>query len=229
MQFAWLYPHLYKILQPTFSNCLWCGEAKLPQIALTFDDGPHPEYTPKLLKVLARHQIQASFFLLGVCASRFPQIVQEIYQQGHWIGLHGWQHKSFPLLNSTQLHRSLEETKNTISQACQLKPEKICDVRPPNGFFTLQTLKLLQNWQYRPVMWSVVPEDWVNPGVAVVSKRVLKQVKNGSLIVLHDGYFGGKDVAQVADLLIPKLLEQGYQFVSVDTLWQQHRQSKVNI
>ena len=70
-------------------------------------------------------------------------------------------------------------------------------------------------------MWSVVPEDWVQPGVSVVVQRVLRQVQNGSVIVLHDGYYGGQDVAETTALLVPQLLQQGYQFVTIDALWQQ--------
>jgi peptidoglycan/xylan/chitin deacetylase (PgdA/CDA1 family) len=70
-------------------------------------------------------------------------------------------------------------------------------------------------------MWSVVPEDWERPGVSVVVRRVLRQVRNGSLIVLHDGFCGGQDVAQTTAQLIPLLLEQGYHFVTIDQLWQQ--------
>jgi peptidoglycan/xylan/chitin deacetylase (PgdA/CDA1 family) len=72
-------------------------------------------------------------------------------------------------------------------------------------------------------MWSVVPEDWVRPGVATVVQRVLKEVTNGSIIVLHDGACGGEDVAEITKILIPKLLLQGYQFVTVDELWLQAR------
>jgi peptidoglycan/xylan/chitin deacetylase (PgdA/CDA1 family) len=70
-------------------------------------------------------------------------------------------------------------------------------------------------------MWSVVPEDWVRPGVSVVVQRVLQQVQNGSLIVLHDGACGGQDVAAITAQLVPQLLLSGYQFVKVDSLWQQ--------
>jgi len=78
---------------------------------------------------------------------------------------------------------------------------------------------LFQQWQYRPVMWSVVPEDWVRPGVDTVIKRVLQQVQNGSLIVLHDGVCGGQDVAATIEELIPRLQKRGYQFVTVEQLW----------
>lgn len=219
MQLAPLYPLLYKILKPAFPSCLWTGSTHQPLIALTFDDGPHREYTPKLLKVLDRYQVQGNFFWLGNCVISSHQVAKEVYNRGHWIGLHGWQHHSFPALSSQQLQQSLWQTQAAIHQACQLSPEKIRDVRPPNGLFTPQTLRLLHQWHYRPVMWSVVPEDWLRPGVEIVKQRVLQQVQNGSLIVLHDGEWGGQDVAEIAEVLIRELLQRGYEFVTVDQLW----------
>jgi peptidoglycan/xylan/chitin deacetylase (PgdA/CDA1 family) len=218
MEFAPLFPLVYRFLQPTFPHCLWCGNSNSKTIALSFDDGPHPQYTPQVLSVLKRYNITASFFWLGNCVNRFPDIGKTVSEQGHWIGLHGYEHDSFPLLSPTQLKQSLEKTQIAIYNACNLSPEKVRDVRPPNGFFTPQTLHLFQQWNYRPVMWSVVPEDWVHPGVNVVVNRVIKQVKPGSLIVLHDGYFGGKDVAETINILIPRLLQEGYEFVTVDSL-----------
>jgi peptidoglycan/xylan/chitin deacetylase (PgdA/CDA1 family) len=218
MEFAPLFPLVYRLLQPTFPHCLWCGNSNSKTIALSFDDGPHPQYTPQVLSVLKRYNITASFFWLGNCVNRFPDIGKTVSEQGHWIGLHGYEHDSFPLLSPTQLKQSLEKTQIAIYNACNLSPEKVRDVRPPNGFFTPQTLHLFQQWNYRPVMWSVVPEDWVHPGVNVVVNRVIKQVKPGSLIVLHDGYFGGKDVAETINILIPRLLQEGYEFVTVDSL-----------
>jgi peptidoglycan/xylan/chitin deacetylase (PgdA/CDA1 family) len=124
------------------------------------------------------------------------------------------------------LKQSLTQTQEAIAQVCEVDltyvQHNIRDVRPPNGLFTPHILQNLQQWNYRPVMWSVVPEDWVRPGVDVVIERVLNQICNGSLIVLHDGYHGGEDVAATVDRLIPTLLERGYQFVTVDRLWEQH-------
>jgi peptidoglycan/xylan/chitin deacetylase (PgdA/CDA1 family) len=123
-----------------------------------------------------------------------------------------------------ELQKSLENTKNAIYKSCNLDPELILDVRPPNGLFLPRTLDLLTSWGYRPVMWSVVPEDWVHPGVDIVTQRVIKQTQNGSIIVLHDGDYGGKDVAKTADKIIAKLLEQGYQFVTISKFWQSAKQ-----
>ncbi|AFY87472.1 MAG: Peptidoglycan-N-acetylglucosamine deacetylase [Chroococcidiopsis cubana SAG 39.79] len=221
MQLAPFLPLMYRILKPSFPSCLWSGHDRARSIALTFDDGPHPSHTPKLLEVLDRYAIPASFFWLGACVRRSPELAKAIYQRGHWIGNHGYDHRSFPMLTPTELQHSLVATQEAIATACDLPTARVRDVRPPNGLFTPQTLNLLHQWDYRPVMWSVVPEDWVCPGVAVVVQRVMQQVQNGSLIVLHDGACGGTDVADVAALLIPQLLSLGYEFVTIDTLWQQ--------
>ncbi len=229
MQFAPLYPLIHRLLKPNFPTCLWTGAPGCKRIALTFDDGPHPLHTRPLLEVLDQHQVKASFFWLGICVERFPDVAQAVWQAGHWIGLHGYEHRSFVQLSARELQQSLQRTQAAIAQACQLDPETVAqqirDVRPPNGVFTPQILKLLQGWGYRPVMWSVVPEDWVRPGVAVAAQRVLSQTEDGSVIVLHDGYHGGEDVAAVAAQIIPALLEQGYQFGSIDELWGERTQA----
>ena len=219
MALAPLFPVVHPILKFSFPNCLWTGDIKSREIALTFDDGPHPQHTPQLLKVLDKYKIQASFFPLGLCVHRYPQIVKTIYESGHWIGLHGYQHTSFPMLTENDLKLSLENTQNAIYKACGLAPQLVRDVRPPNGLFTPRQLNLLTSWGYRPVMWSVVPEDWVRPGVSVVVNRAIEQTCNGSIIVLHDGHFGGEDVALSAAEIIPLLLDRGYDFVTIDRMW----------
>lgn len=221
LQLASVYPVVHRVLKPLFPSCLWSGCSQHPKIALTFDDGPHPDHTPQLLDVLDRYGVRANFFLLGACVERSPTVTREIYERGHWLGLHGYHHRSFPTLTDAALKNELEQTQALIAEVCQLPPDAILDVRPPNGLFTPKTLNLLTQWSYRPVMWSVVPEDWVAPGISTVVGRVLQQVKNGSIIVLHDGYCGGQDVAEVANQLIPLLLAQGFEFCFVDHFWQQ--------
>ncbi|MBD2020171.1 polysaccharide deacetylase family protein [Leptolyngbya sp. FACHB-36] len=224
-QFAPLYPLIYQALHPLFPTCLWAGSTASRTIALTFDDGPHPQYTPQLLEVLDHYNIPASFFWLGLCVERAPTIARAVYDRGHGIGIHGYDHRLFTSLSELELRHTLEQTQRAIAQACRVESDTVRDVRPPYGVFTPQTLKLLHQWRYRPVMWSVVPEDWVRPGVATVMQRVLQQVRNGSLIVLHDGYSGGADVAETTAQLVPCLLKQNYRFVSVSELWQTHRAS----
>ncbi|MGB3403742.1 MAG: polysaccharide deacetylase family protein [Microcoleaceae cyanobacterium] len=222
MQYYPLFPIIHPVLKTAFPQCLWQGNPQQNEIALTFDDGPNPQYTPELLNVLDDYQIPASFFWLGCCVDRYPQIAREIYQRGHWIGLHGYQHYSFPVLTLPQIQDSLIKTQTAITNACNLEANSVLDIRPPNGLFTPKILTALQQWNYRPVMWSVVPEDWVHPGVDKVVKRVINKTVSGSIIVLHDGNCGGRDVARSAAKIIPKLLEKGYKFVTINKLWQHH-------
>ena len=225
MQFAPFFPVLHPILKSAFPNCLWTGDINQPEIALTFDDGPHPVYTSDLLKVLDQYQIKASFFWLGCWVKHYPQIAKAVIQKGHWICLHGYYHQMFHQMTDEQLKQDLEKTKQEILKICDINPKTLIDVRPPNGVFTPKTLTLLKQWGYRPVMWTVVPEDWVRPGINLVTNRVIQQTTNGSIIVLHDGNDGGQDVAASAKEIIPKLLEKGYKFVTIEQLWQQKKLS----
>ena len=223
LQFAPVYPSLHRILQPLFPLGLWRGDRTHPIVALTIDDGPHPDHTLALLEVLHQESIPASFFLLGQRVERYPAVVRSIWQQGHWLGLHGYTHRMFPEFSTPDLQQQLAQTQTAIAQACGWTVEqgrsRLRDVRPPNGVFTPGMLKQLQDWNYRPVMWTVVPEDWVRPGVEICVQRILSQVCNGAIIVLHDGVCGGEDVAAIARLVIPQLRSRGYQFVTIDQLW----------
>ena len=224
MALAPLFPAIHSLLSPLFPGCLWQGAGDQPTLALTFDDGPHPEYTLPLLAVLERNQVTANFFWLGAWVDHTPEVAKAVYDQGHWIGLHGYTHHSFPCLSVQDLRESLEQTQGAITHACGLT-HPIMDVRPPNGLFTPQILTRLRQWHYRPVMWTIVPEDWVCPGVDLVVQRMFNQMRNGAILVLHDGPQGGKDVAAVTAQLLPGLLAQGYQFVTIDRLWSEHLSS----
>ncbi|MBK4728682.1 polysaccharide deacetylase family protein [Oxynema sp. CENA135] len=229
MQFAPLYPILYRVLKPCFPGCLWSAPTERTAtdrssgVALTFDDGPHPEYTPALLDLLDSLAVPATFFCLGRSVSRHPQWVRAIDAGGHGLGLHGYEHRSFPSLGRDRLQESLARTRSAIAHACGWDLEQVArrvrDVRPPNGVFTPQVLRWLREWNYRPVMWSVVPEDWCEPGVSVVVERVLAQVTDGSVIVLHDGYYGGRDVVATVAALVPQLRDRGYQFCLIEEFW----------
>ena len=212
-----LYPLLHQSLKTLFPEALWelPADPHRRQVALTFDDGPHPEHTPALLRVLQEFQVPATFFVLGERVQRWPHLARQIRQQGHGIGLHGWRHRSFTQLSPSELHNSLRRSQATLVTACGGIPEEYRAVRPPNGLFWPQTLVDLRRWGFFPVMWSVVPEDWLEPPVALVVERVLAQVRPGSLIVLHDGVRGGSQVAEATRHLIPALREKGFDFVGL--------------
>jgi peptidoglycan/xylan/chitin deacetylase (PgdA/CDA1 family) len=209
-----LYVTIHPILKRIFPDCLWDLTGELA-LALTFDDGPHPVYTSQVLEVLSQWDLKASFFVLGEQVELYPHVVAEILVQGHHIGIHGFRHDSFTRLTIPELKDSLIKTQHAIAKACHQPPETYRDVRPPNGLFFPKTLTYLRQWGYRPVMWSVVPEDWVNPPCSVVVSRILKQVYPGAIIVLHDGYYGGLQVAETLRTLIPSLIHRGFTFTTL--------------
>ena len=220
---AWAYPWVHRGLSRLFPDSLW----QLPiqpgshSIALTFDDGPHPDYTPRLLEVLAHFDVKATFFVLGERAQRWPEVVAQMAAEGHQLALHGWQHRSFPSLSPSELRQSLRQTQEMLATATGGIPESFCWVRPPNGLVWPQTVRQLQSWGYETVMWSVVPEDWLEPPIPVILERVQAQVQPGSLIVLHDGIYGGSQVAEVTERLIPLLKAQEYEFTTLVGIHQQ--------
>lgn len=209
----WAYPWVHQGLKRIFPGCLW--ELGSPHIALTFDDGPHPEYTPKLLDTLQEFGIQANFFVLGEQAQRWPHLIARMAAEGHHIGLHGWQHRSFPTLDPQALRASLRRTQEVLAAATGGIPDTFRQVRPPNGLVTPCTLHHLKQGGFQTVMWTVVPEDWLDLPVSVIVERVMTQIRPGALIVLHDGVFGGSQVSDVIRQLAPLLQAQPWPLITL--------------
>ena len=213
-------PYLYRFLKPRLPEALWEGDRRSNQVALTFDDGPHPQFTPPLLKVLAKYNVQATFFWLGSWVKKYPEVAQQVYEAGHQLALHSFVHKPFLFQNLEDIRKGLEATQAAIAAACPGAPVPI-DVRPPYGVCSAKTIQQLNQWGYRTVMWSVVPIDWTEPGIELVKQRVLDSTQGGDLIVLHDGSSGGSAVAHCTEEILPELLGKGFEFISVNRMWAQ--------
>jgi peptidoglycan/xylan/chitin deacetylase (PgdA/CDA1 family) len=196
---------------------LFYGDSSRREIALTFDDGPHPRDTPQVLDVLAKHDIHASFFLVGKYVEQNPDLVKQIHQSGHQLAIHCYRHLPFPLENASTLMRQLDRTQKAMADICGISPETIRDVRPPYGFFTAKTLSLLSNLGYRLVMWSSIPQHWMQPpGWSV--KQVLSDAFPGMIIVLHDGHGHGARVASIVDTIVPRLKAMEFGFVKINKM-----------
>jgi peptidoglycan/xylan/chitin deacetylase (PgdA/CDA1 family) len=207
----------YRTMQRRHPGVLYYGDASLREIALTFDDGPHPRDTPQVLDVLARHNIHATFFLVGQSVERYPHLVKQIYQAGHQLALHCYRHLPFPLENPVTLHEHLERTRKIIAGVCDITPETLHNIRPPYGIFTTKTMSLLTKWNFRLVMWSSIPPHWMQP-VDRTIKQVFNEVVPGSVIVLHDGHGHGRKVASIVDTVVPRLKEMGFDFSKVENM-----------
>jgi peptidoglycan/xylan/chitin deacetylase (PgdA/CDA1 family) len=204
----------YENLQARHPEMLWRGNPTRREIALTFDDGPHPRDTPGVLDALAKHEIRATFFLVGRFAKRVPALVRQIHEGGHQLALHGYYHRPLPIETSHALKHQLARARNILADACDISPDSIRDVRPPYGLYSKRIIALFRKWNYRMVMWTSVPLHWWQPFSWTI-RQTLEQTVPGTVIVLHDGKNHGKNLVPILDTLIPEFKSRGLEFVTV--------------
>jgi peptidoglycan/xylan/chitin deacetylase (PgdA/CDA1 family) len=209
--------NVYHALQRRHPNVLFHGDDSRREIALTFDDGPHPRDTPQVLDVLAKHNVHATFFLIGQSAERYPHLVKQIHQSGHQLALHCYRHVPFPMESASTLKGHLDQSRNAIAHACGISPETIQDVRPPYGFFTAKTLSMLREWGYHLVLWDNMPLHFIQPAQWTIN-QILERTVPGSIIVLHDGKGHGSKVTSIVDTIIPKLKALDYNFIKIESM-----------
>ncbi len=155
-----------------------------PYIALTFDDGPNPTLTPKLLDLLAAHHMKATFFVVGQNAADHPDILRRAVKEGHEIGNHSWSHPNLGKMSDEAVRRELQKTDDAISAAIGKRPTLM---RPPYGSITARQKSWIhQDFGYRIIIWDVDPLDWKRPGPSVVTSRILKETHAGSIVLAHD-------------------------------------------
>ena len=172
------------------------------QVALTFDDGPDPRWTPKVLDILKAANVKATFFVVGVNAERYPALVRRIFDEGHEIGNHTYYHPNLALcwpehirleLNATQL---LLET-ITGRATTLFRPPYAADTGPTD-LSELTPLKIAEDLNYLVVLENIDPQDWAKPGADIILRRIKQQRHDGSVILLHDaGGAGGMCLAHV--------------------------------
>ena len=184
-----------------------------PYIALTFDDGPHPTLTPKLLDILKEKGVKATFFVLGECVAANPAVLQRAAAEGHEIGNHSWDHKALTKGGGSGVDSEINQTNAAIENAIGKKPVL---VRPPYGATNAAiTKRLNEEFGLKVVMWGVDPFDWRVRNSAHVKAEILKSTKAGSIILSHDIHPTTIDaMAETIDAL----KEKGFKFVTVSEL-----------
>ena len=182
----------YEMLEaPTnqiFGKTIVAGAPSVREVALTFDDGPNPPYTDRILDVLHAEHALATFFVVGRAVVAYPATMRRIARDGHAIGNHTWDHAHLIVESRGTMRAELDRTDAAIAKITGRHTHLM---RPPFGSRDFTVVNEAHRLGYRVVMWNVpLPRDWEQPGDATIVKRVIEHVGDGSIIVLHDGNRG---------------------------------------
>ena len=179
------------------------------KIALTFDDGPHPYYTEQLLDGLAKRNVHATFFVTGEHAQLHPDIIKRMSEEGHLIGNHTYSHIQLTKSNSEEFKEELIKTNEIIKE---ITGNEVLYVRPPYGSWDKKFESELNMF---PVLWSVDPLDWCSSNVSCITEKIVENVEENDIILMHDYY----DTSVTAALkAVDELQKEGYTFVTVDEI-----------
>jgi peptidoglycan-N-acetylglucosamine deacetylase len=218
----------YQSMAPTGQ---WFGRAfhGLPrgskQIALTFDDGPNDPHTLDLLDVLAKHNVRATFFLIGRYVRQRPDIATEIAKQGHVIGNHTFTHPLLSFHSGAAIRKEILECRQAITDAVG---EHSTLFRPPWGARRPAVFRIVRQVGLEPIMWSVTGYDWDPPSVEYIEKKITSRIRGGDVVLLHDGghkAFGAdrSKTVETVDRLIARYKEKEHAFVTIPEMMQQPR------
>jgi peptidoglycan/xylan/chitin deacetylase (PgdA/CDA1 family) len=187
------------------------------QIALTYDDGPNDPHTLRLLEVLAKHGVQATFFLIGSYVQQRPDLAREIVQAGHVVGNHTFTHPLLTFKSDAEIRQELSQCRHALQDAIG---EHSNLFRPPFGGRRPGVLRAARELGMKPIMWNVTGYDWTAPPAEVIERKVAKQIRGGDVILLHDGGHNqmGADRSQTViatDHLITRYKAEGYDFLTI--------------
>jgi peptidoglycan-N-acetylglucosamine deacetylase len=192
------------------------------QLALTYDDGPNDPHTLRLLEILARHRVHATFFLVGRYVQQRPDIVRELVKAGHVIGNHTFTHPLLTFKSGRELRTQLENCEHAMTDAVGKHSHLF---RPPFGGRRPAVLRIARQMTLEPIMWNVTGYDWNAPSVEHIERKVTSQVRGGDVILLHDGghrEFGADRSFTITatDRLISRYKTEGYEFVTIPAMMQ---------
>lgn len=187
------------------------------QLALTYDDGPNDPYTERLLDVLAKHNVRATFFLMGRFVKQRPDIARELVRAGHVVGNHTFTHPRLIFESASQVKAEIAQCHQAITDAVGEYSKLF---RPPFGGRRPVTLRVVRGLGFEPVMWNVTGYDWSAPSVEHIERKVARRVRGGNVILLHDGghHAFGTDRSRTViatDHLIARYRAEGYEFLTI--------------
>lgn len=187
-------------------------------IALTFDDGPHPQYTPDILDLLDKYNIKSTFFVLGQFAEQHPDIIKRQSEEGHEIGNHTYSHINMKKVSKEKFEEEFNKTQEIILSLTGTESKVF---RPLYGFCDEKALSIIDKHDCNVILWSTEQDskDWSNPKVDKIVTYTISNIKNGDIILFHDYvYFEKSNTLEALKLIIPELINKGYRFVTVSEL-----------
>lgn len=210
----------YQSMAPTgqWYGCTFTGLARgSKKLALTYDDGPNDPHTFRLLEVLARHNVHATFFLIGRYVQQRPDIVRELVRARHVVGNHTFTHPLLTFKGAAEVRRELTDCRKAIQDAIGQHSNLF---RPPFGGRRPAVLRVARELGLEPIMWNITGYDWNAPPAAEIERKVSRRIRGGNVILLHDGGHKqmGADRSQTVlatDNLITRYKPEGYSFVSI--------------
>lgn len=191
-------------------------------LALTFDDGPNDPYTVQMMEVLKRHQVKATFFLIGRFVQQRPEIARALVGAGHAIGIHTWDHPNLIFASAAEVRRQLLQTQQSILDATGVEAKLF---RPPFGGRRPASLRIAHSCGLQTIMWRVTCYDWKAKSAEEIVKHAERQIRGGDVILLHDGEYhriGGNRGRSVAatDRILTRYRSKGYEFVTIPEMMQ---------
>ncbi|MBO4284329.1 MAG: polysaccharide deacetylase family protein [Clostridia bacterium] len=194
---------------------VYAKESDQPRVALTFDDGPHPGRTKRILALLERYSVKATFFILGCNAENYPEPLAMAVEQGHEIEDHSFDHRTRGK-TSEELKTSIEKTAEIIREASGRPPRYF---RPPEGACTPALEQAIASLGYETVFWTVDSLDWTGKPADAITRDVLKTVRDGDVILFHDYTCPKDNTLHALEKIIPVLLSRGYRFVTIEEMY----------
>ena len=190
------------------------AKTKTKKIALTFDDGPHPSQTERILDILDRYGVKATFFMIGINVENYPDAAKEVVRRGHEIGNHTYHHSHLKNLGESQTSNEIEQCKNVLERVCGCCPHLF---RPPEGYLSSGVLQCAEQGEYDLILWSVDTRDWECRNAQTISQTVLSKIQAGDIVLMHDYVYKSK-TPEALEIILPKLLALGYEPVTVGEL-----------
>lgn len=202
-------------------DVMWEVPIEEKLIALTFDDGPSFDLTPQILDVLKQYDAKATFFVLGNRIDRHKDIVLREVMEGHEIGNHTFNHAFFNHhLSKNRISREIETTKRKLKEVAGVDSPWF---RPPGGYYNDSVIEAAKESGYTVILWSwhQDTEDWKSPGVEAIVNKVLNNVRNGDIVLMHDNVMHSHQTVDALKIILPELKARGYKFVTISELVEQ--------